>query len=1121
MVDECRGCPTRQYLALPRQRLVPIVLYKFARYSNRKSDRSRGTDKHPTICGGSRAVCHGASIAVLGLMLVTLGCTRGFYRHQADREVYSLVDCGSTDPRWPLEDYTIQPSAESRFYDPDCPDRPPMPPDDPTSHELMHCVDGKHTWPYEKHYGCTPYVENPAWQAYLSYDDAGYVTLDSQSAVLLALVQSRDYQRELEDLYLSALDVTFQRFRFDAQFFGGNSTFFTADGPIRGGGRSRSTLDVDTDLQMRKLFAPGGELIVGVANSLVWQFAGPDDYSGNTLLDFSLVQPLLRAGGRAVVMENLTDTERALLANIRQMERFRRGFYIQIVAGRNPGPGPARGGVGFGGISGGAPGSAGGFLGLLEEQVRIRNREENVAALQNNLDRMEAFYKTGRAKRFQVGQIRQQLYDTQSTLLRSLAGYDTRLDAYKVTLGLPPDLNVAINDPMLQQFELIDPVMRQTQDKMKAPLLEFKAADENLPEEQVTTPAEVRARLALIRHDCLTRMIEALGNRESLQRDLPVRYESLRRLFPEGERVLAEEDLTTRLRATLGEPGLKQRVAQIDVDLQATGMFLGVTLLLWEQLQATVAQAPEAPEDVPSEQLVKLATLEELIEETAGLPLAFPLDSDPSWNRNVFRESMLEAMKDSMIESMLELIRELMIDRLEGPAPVPLAQSADQRVKVLKDSVNALNGKAAKEEPAPSPERRKRDRKLELLTQLMNELETLESAHEELRMARERSELLDPVEDAELRQSLLDKLISLPLDPKTDQNLQELASLLFRLMSGLSLSLSKLPLSTDVELDPEGLLGQLYDELSNNPWLVQLAADVQPSLDELTIRLVETLIESYSTVPLLQARIRLEQIMLVPVDLASEEALQIARANRRDWMNARAALVDAWRQIELAANDLESDLDVTFSGDLGTTQQHPFRFRATNGRLRVGLQFDAPLTRLAERNAYRETLINYQRARRQYYAIEDQINQNLRETLRQLELNQLDFEVRRGAVDTAVSQVDESQLRLQTPPKPGQSSSFGDTLAQDLVRDLNNLLETQNALLGVWVDQELQRMSLDMDLGTMQLDAQGLWIDPGPIRGSDINLPEEVPLGPEIWPVPEFLPPPGVPEYLPRPAEET
>jgi len=49
----------------------------------------------------------------------------------------------------------------------------------------------------------------------------------------------------------------------------------------------------------------------------------------------------------------------------------------------------------------------------------------------------------------------------------------------------------------------------------------------------------------------------------------------------------------------------------------------------------------------------------------------------------------------------------------------------------------------------------------------------------------------------------------------------------------------------------------------------------------------------------------------------------------------------------------------------------------------------------------------------------------------------------------------------------------------------------------------VQRMSLDFDLGTMQLDQQGLWIDPGPIRpgdGSAFPQPEEVPPGIEIPP---------------------
>jgi hypothetical protein len=36
--------------------------------------------------------------------------------------------------------------------------------------------------------------------------------------------------------------------------------------------------------------------------------------------------------------------------------------------------------------------------------------------------------------------------------------------------------------------------------------------------------------------------------------------------------------------------------------------------------------------------------------------------------------------------------------------------------------------------------------------------------------------------------------------------------------------------------------------------------------------------------------------------------------------------------------------------------------------------------------------------------------------------------------------------------------------------------------MGVWVNYEVLRRTLDQELGTMELDSEGLWIDPGPIR---------------------------------------
>src|SRR5690606_16397778 len=109
----------------------------------------------------------------------------------------------------------------------------------------------------------------------------------------------------------------------------------------------------------------------------------------------------------------------------------------------------------------------------------------------------------------------------------------------------------------------------------------------------------------------------------------------------------------------------------------------------------------------------------------------------------------------------------------------------------------------------------------------------------------------------------------------------------------------------------------------------------------------------------------------------------------------------------------------------------------------------------AERNVYRQSLIEYQQARRSYYTLVDRIHQGLRETLRTIRLNELNFELRRAAVQVAFTQVDLARLRLAQPPKPGEVTTFGDTTARDLVQALADLLSVQNDFLSVWVNYEV------------------------------------------------------------------
>jgi hypothetical protein len=297
-------------------------------------------------------------------------------------------------------------------------------------------------------------------------------------------------------------------------------------------------------------------------------------------------------------------------------------------------------------------------------------------------------------------------------------------------------------------------------------------------------------------------------------------------------------------------------------------------------------------------------------------------------------------------------------------------------------------------------------------------------------------------------------------------------------------------LATGPTLAPNELYIRLRDEVFG-PLPVELT-DLSTDVLELT---------------LLQARARTESVSLLPIEIASETALEIARGNRRDWMNARGNLVDTWREICVAGNDLQSNLDVIFEGDIRNKGDNPLRLRGTTGRLQVRAEFDAALTRLAERNVYRETLIRYQQSRRDYMLFEDSVALVLRDIIRNIELSQVNFELRRAAVHVAISRVEVAQPRLQEPRKPGQAQEtrLGATTAQDLVGALQQLLNVQNSFLRVWMGYQVLRRALDLEMGTMQLDPQGIWCDPGTIRIPAAGAPsDELEL---IEPGPLLLPP--------------
>src|SRR5262249_48007260 len=66
----------------------------------------------------------------------SVGCTRCFFRNRADEEVSAVLTEKDKYPDWKIEQMHVYPDPRARFADPNCPDRPPMPPDDPAAWDL-------------------------------------------------------------------------------------------------------------------------------------------------------------------------------------------------------------------------------------------------------------------------------------------------------------------------------------------------------------------------------------------------------------------------------------------------------------------------------------------------------------------------------------------------------------------------------------------------------------------------------------------------------------------------------------------------------------------------------------------------------------------------------------------------------------------------------------------------------------------------------------------------------------------------------------------------------------------------------------------------------------------------
>ena len=126
-------------------------------------------------------------------------------------------------------------------------------------------------------------------------------------------------------------------------------------------------------------------------------------------------------------------------------------------------------------------------------------------------------------------------------------------------------------------------------------------------------------------------------------------------------------------------------------------------------------------------------------------------------------------------------------------------------------------------------------------------------------------------------------------------------------------------------------------------------------------------------------------------------------------------MADDWRAIKLAADDLKSILNLRATQRINTARNRnrPFAFSLDDSETSLGVTFDTPFNRRAQRNSFRRSLSNYQASLRRLMKLEDDVKLAVRSDLRALALGKETYVISVASAALTRESVVSNDLQLQ------------------------------------------------------------------------------------------------------------
>jgi len=324
-----------------------------------------------------------ALLGALGLLALVAGCSTEHYRKSADRDVYRIIEQVEAQIFKRTNAFTVDTRYSTR--------------------------DARTILPSE-------IIEDR--QA------TNQRVMNLQQVLDVAVHHSREFQRQKEQLYLTALNLTGQKHRFTPNFFAGVSPSMSGDGNGNVDlDALRPELGFDT-----MLLKSGGSLSVNLVNDLLRYYTGDPAAAPLSTLSARFAQPLLRGFGKnSDAIKSLNQAQRELTYGIRSFDLYTRQFAVDIVNE---------------------------YFALLATKDTVRNNYTNYIRRTETARYTEA-RAIDRVRQDQVDDARNSELDARISYINSVAQYLTQLDRFKLTLGIPLSESIYLDDSDLRTLSTV------------------------------------------------------------------------------------------------------------------------------------------------------------------------------------------------------------------------------------------------------------------------------------------------------------------------------------------------------------------------------------------------------------------------------------------------------------------------------------------------------------------------------------------------------------------------------------------------------------------------------------------------------------------------------------------